>query len=54
MLSAAALLKQNSGEKEKLSVTAIGDVRAAAGNIVLVDIEPEGCRVLRGKPRLLL
>jgi YlmC/YmxH family sporulation protein len=23
-------------------------------DIVLVDIEPEGCRVLRGKPRLLL
>ena len=42
MLSAKKLLEQNSGEKQKLWITAIGDVRAAAGNIVFVDIDAVG------------
>jgi len=42
MLSAKNLLEKNSGEKQKLWVTAIGDVRAIAGNLVFVDIDAVG------------
>lgn len=42
MVSARSLLEKNSGEREKLSVTAVGDVRAMAGNIVFVDIDSAG------------
>ena len=42
MLKAKKMLEQNSGEKQKLWLTAVGDARAQAGNIVFVDIASVG------------
>jgi hypothetical protein len=42
MLKAKALLEQNSGEKEKLSLTAVGDMRAKAGSLVFVNLDTAG------------
>ena len=42
MLKAKNLLEQNSGEKQKLWLTAVGDTRAQAGNMVFVDIASVG------------
>ena len=42
MLSAKNLLEKNSGEKQKLWVTAVGDARAIAGNLAFVDIDSVG------------